>query len=261
MRRDKATDRLRINLPQIALLIAVGINVVALTITTAEISNGKSNGKSTFNNIKYSAESLALIQRETLAYTTRFAQWGAGDIPRRDVQLARSFLIQRLNVVLNVNKLKPNPTFLKDLALADKILSNSKPGYLSRSDYAAIKAQSGEFIDSMLTFSRAFAVTYRVQLDEQVDRVSKDYSQNADTNLRLLLLLLLLLSILISSLIYTLNRQYKVILSSIEIQMIALKISNEELQHSGDLVEKLEQLDERKLNVFQQMLAGRLVQY
>ena len=232
-----------------SLLIVIGLSMVALTISTSDISRGASEDNEVFSSIQNKAQSLALVQRETLAYTTKFAQWGAGDIPRIDVEIARGILAKRLSGV-NAQRASSgqylNSQYFENLFTSDKILSSSKPGYLTRNDYRAIKPQSKIFVDGMLSFSRAFAVTYRAQLDQLLENSAKDRRQKADTNLYILILSISLSLIFVSTFIYTLNKQYKVILRSIETQMISLEMAHDNLKQSETLVEKLRLLDDRK---------------
>ena len=244
-------NRFSINPAQISLLIVIGLSVFALTISTSEISRGASRDDAVFSSIQNKAQSLALLQREGLAFTTKFVQWGAGEIPRNDVEVARAILAKQLSRVFSKHEVAIqylNNQYLANLFIADEILLNAKPGLLSRSDYRAIKAQSKIYVDGMLSFSRAFAVEYRAQLDELLENSAEDRRQKADINLYLLILFISLLLIFIASLVYTLNRQYQVIIKSIDTQLRSLETAHDKLNRSETLVEKLQLLDERKSN-------------
>ena len=244
-----SSKRFSINNAQISLLIAIALSVVALTFSTNEISRGASKDDDVFSSIQNRAQSLALLQREGLEFTTKFVQWGAGDVPISDVIVARAILKKQLSGVFNKHEVARQyfvNQYLANLFIADEIILNSKPGYLTRNDYRAIKAESKIFVDEMLSFSRVFAVEYRAQLDKFLENSAKDRRQKANTNLYLLILFISLLLIFIASLVYTLNKQYQVTLRSIGAQLDLLETANNNLIQSQTLVDKLKLLDEKK---------------
>ena len=227
MHASKSIYRFSINPAQKSLLIVIGLSMVSLTISTSEISRGASEDNQVFSSIQKRAQSLALLQREGLAFTIKFVQWGAGDVPINDVVVARDILKKQLLGVYIKREVARQyfiNQYLANLFIADEILLNAKPGYLSRSGYRAIKTQSKIFTDEMLSFSRVFAVEYRAQLDKLLENSAKDRRQKANTNLYLLILFISLLLLFISSIVYTLNKQYQVIVRSIESQLNSLEI-------------------------------------
>ena len=77
------------------LLAAVVMTLVALAVFSGDISRGASKDVTLFSSAALTSTSLIVVQRESLAYTTRYTQWLAGDIERREVQIARALLAQR----------------------------------------------------------------------------------------------------------------------------------------------------------------------
>ena len=241
--------RFSINPAQIALLIIIGLGMVALTFSTSQISNKASEDKHFFSSIQRKAVSLSLLHREGLAFTIKFAQWGAGDIPLSEVIAARANLKKQFSNVDTQHEVTRQyfvNQFLANLFIADEILLYAKPGYLSRSDYRAIKSQSNIFVDEMLSFSRIFSVEYRAQLDRIIEKSARDHAREANTNLYLLILVTSLSLIFVSSFIYTLNKQYKATSKAIDDQIILLDTANNNLIQAETLVEKLKLLDLRK---------------
>ena len=241
--------RFRINLAQTALLVMIGLGMLALTFSTSQISDGATKENQIFSSVQKKAESLALLQREGLAFTIKFVQWGAGDVPINDVIVARAILKKQLSNVDIQHEVARQyfiNQYLANLFIVDEIILNSKPGYLSRRDYRAIRTESKIFVDELLSFSRVFAVEYRAQLDSLLENSAKDRRQEANTNLYLLILTTLLSLIFVSSFIYTLNKQYKTTSKAIDDQIILLDTANNNLIQAETLVEKLKLLDLRK---------------
>ena len=241
--------RFSLNHAQIALLVLIGLSMLALTISTSQISRGATEDSHFFSSIQNKARSLSLLEREALTFTTKFVQWGAGEIPLREVEVARAVLKIQLSGVDTQHEVARQyfiNQFVANLFIVDEIILNSKPGYLSRNDYRAIKAESKIFVDEMLSFSRVFAIEYRAQLDALLDNSAKEHRQKADINLYLLILAFSLALIFVTSFIYTLNKQYNATSRSINAQLILLDTANDNLVQAETLVEKLKLLDTRK---------------
>ncbi len=84
-----------------------------------------------------SADSAAAIavftQRESLVLRTRFEQWVAGQIPRREVQLQRALLARRLSTLSSDESSATRiagTQYQQSLAALDEELSDSSPGLL-----------------------------------------------------------------------------------------------------------------------------------
>lgn len=241
--------RFSLNPAQIALLVVIGLGMLALTISTSQISGEASEDHQLFSSIENRAQSLSLLQLEGLTFTTKFVQWGAGEIPLHEVEIARAVLKLRLSGVDTQYEIARQyfiNQFVANLFIADEIILNSKPGYLTRNDYRAIKAESKIFVDEMLGFSPVFALEYRAQLDSLIDESAKNHRQRADTNLYLLILAVTLSLIFVSSFLYTLNKQYNATLETIDTQLKLLDTANDNLLQAETLVEKLKLLDIRK---------------
>lgn len=248
---DKTSNQLRFERIQVILAMVSILNMVVLIFMVISTSILKTNEETVYSSIKQTSVSLALVNRETLAYTTQFAQWQAGNISRRQVQIARSLLSQRLSTFDHENqsaKLTPPPEYFKQLAASDKILLIGKPGFITDSDRLLIKVDSDKFLNTMLSISHSFAVNYRIQLDEFLDQTAKK---------RLMmdlikLLLLLSYNILIFILIYISFKIFRVqareILRKIERDEASMKATEVSLLKSQTAVIELNLEDERKNN-------------
>jgi signal transduction histidine kinase len=249
MSAGTSIKRFSLNLAQISLLILLGFSIVALTISTNQLLRKASEDSQVFSSIQNKARSLSLLQREGLTFTTKFVQWGAGEIPRREVEISRAILKIQLSGVDTQHEVARQyfiNQFVANLFIADEIILNSKPGYLTRNDYRAIKADMKIFVDEMLSFSQVFEVEYRAQLDALLEKSREDHRQKEEINLYLLILAVSLALIFVSSFLYTLNKQYKATLKSIDDQLVLLDTVNDNLVQAEILVEKLKLLDIRK---------------
>jgi len=242
----------RLNAFQLILLFAIICTLVFLTVLTGDISRGASKDVNLFSSAELASTSLLFAQRESLAYTTRFAQWVGGEVDRRDVQIARALLAQRLNVITSSNLTSGalfSQDYFKNLDEADKILATAHPGILPRSEAKTIELQSKAFIDSMLIETRKLVVVYQNNLDLVLAKAAVDRRHKAEQSLFVLLLFLALALIFFASLIFTLVKQYRANTKANVEQLRLITEANMQLSQSRMVVDQLEILDERK-NIF-----------
>ncbi len=226
--------------------------MVALTFLSSEISRGASRDVKLFTSAELSSTSLIVVQRESLAYTTKFSQWLGGDIERRDVQIARALLAQRLGVVVSSNLAigqQMSQRYFENLSSSDAILNDAQPGYLSREAASKIKSRSTDFIDAMLLETRSLVAAYQRALDQVLQKSAVNRQERAEKALFLLYSFLGLSLIFFSTIVYTLRNQYQ---RNYNANIEQLRVINEavaQLSKTRMVVDQLELLDERK-NIF-----------
>ena len=230
----------------------VTLSLVALTFLSSEISRGASRDVKLFTSAELSSTSLIVVQRESLAYTTKFSQWLGGDIERRDVQIARALLAQRLGVVVSSNLpigQQMSQRYFENLSSSDAILNDAQPGYLSREAAIKIKSRSTDFIDAMLLETRSLVAAYQRALDQVLQKSAVNRQERAEKALFLLYSFLGLSLIFFSTIVYTLRKQYQ---RNYNANIEQLRVINEavaQLSETRMVVDQLELLDERK-NIF-----------
>jgi len=237
---------------QLVLLAAVIFSLIALTFLSSEISRGASRDVKLFTSAELSSTSLIVVQRESLAYTTKFSQWLGGDIERRDVQIARALLAQRLGVVVSSNLdigQQMSQRYFENLSVSDALLNDAQPGYLSADASKKIKSQAIEFIDSMLLETRSLVAAYQSALDQVLEKSAVDRHNRAERALFVLFLLLGFSLLFFSSLVYSLRRQYRRSYYANLEQLRLIKEAVVQLSETRKVVDQLELLDERK-NIF-----------
>ena len=144
------------------------------------------------------ASAVIFTQSETLVYTVRLTQWLDQQIPRREVQIARAILAQRL-LVINSNGesigQEPNVGYLETLKTIDKILMQSNPGILSstiRSHFLKVLAPQ---IEILIAQSRFLITSYQQAVKAQlVDSAKTSRKEDLETLLSLILFIILSLT-------------------------------------------------------------------
>ena len=195
------------------------------------------------------ATSIVFTQRESLAYTTKFSLWLAGLLPRRDVEIARALLAQRLNVATEDGTItgeRAEPGYLLALQTSDRILAQAPSGLMPLIFHNKISKEGEAFISEMLVQSRAMVVTYQQELDRNIVLAAQNRSKNYLLSLVLLILLILLTTVAIIWGGISFNRQYKIARKNIEIASATLAISVSKLKSAENTVKSLEELNAKK---------------
>ena len=234
------------------LLAAVVITLSVLAVFSQDISRGASKDVTLFSSAELTSTALIVVQRESLAYTTRYTQWLGGDVERREVQIARALLAQRLNVITSSKLTIGNQLsqrYFENLALSDDLLASTQPGILTKKESERIKAQSKEFVDAMLLESRILVATYQDALHVVLDESAAERHYKADRLIFVLYLFFLLSIMLFGSFIFTLGRQFRRNSTANSHQLLLISEAIDQLVASREIVNQLELLDERK-NVF-----------
>ena len=202
-----------------------------------------------FTSAQSTATSIIFTQRETLAYTTRYAQWAAGVFTKRDVGIARALLAQRLNVI-NIDQTstggRATADYLSALRFSDSVLEKAPEGYLPSTLHDTYNKLSGTFIDSMLAESRKMVVAYQQELDATILASAKKRSSNTLQILAIFLLLVLQTSIFLIWGGLSFRRQYKTARRNLKKEADSLSIAIERLESAESEVKSLEELNARK---------------
>jgi signal transduction histidine kinase len=231
------------------LTVVILVNLILLAVSTFASSDQANEEKNVFTSAQTTASSIIFTQRESLAYTTRYSMWLAGLVAKRDVEISRAILAQRLNVI-DIENLsmgaRLDPEFLEALRLSDSLLANSPDGFLPDSKVALIKDQAEQFITTILGESRTLVVAYQQELDLHLIEVAEKRQSESLRNLLLLISLMILTSIFIVWGALRFLRQVKRTQRYIDSEFEALERSREELSKLNLTVLTLEELNDSK---------------
>ena len=88
--------RFRLSIGQVILGIAMVGVLILFSTSTLKASQDSIKQAEVLTNAETPASSIIFTQRETLVYVTRFSEWLSGNITRRELQIARALLAQRM---------------------------------------------------------------------------------------------------------------------------------------------------------------------
>ncbi len=241
--------KLRLNKPQWALLGLIIIFSGLLGFATIDSSNISVNQAKVLSQGETRSASVIFSQRETLVYATRLAQWVGGQIPRRDVQIARALLAQRLAVVDQSGTsvgASADPAFLASIKTGDALIESYGPGVLPIKVQESAKAAVAPVINQVLETARTFVSTYQQALDGEVVKTANDRKRADRTSLTYLFILLALLAIFAGWVGYTTRGQYLRSRRAIRREIETLETLHEELAIAQEKVSELRSLNDAK---------------
>lgn len=223
--------------------------LIGLAVTFIFDSNKTIQDSKVLSNVETPAADIIFTQRETLVYSTRLAQWSNGGIPRRDVQIARQLLAQRLAVVdssgLSMGQ-RADKAFWDVLKKSDALVESTYPGILKEADHKRIDAAVAPLIDGILQEARNLVVDYQRSVDQVF--ISK---AEASAKRERFILFFLYSFILFSGLFLVLNvrtnfKNYRLSRLAIEREAARLDETIKELKKTQTTVAVLQDLNEQK---------------
>ncbi len=241
--------KLRLSPPQIVLLFFVILTAIGLAASTFQGSSISLNHAKTLAEGETHSAAVIFSQRETLVYTTKLSQWAAGEIPRRDVQIARALLAQRLSVIDQSGKSvgqSVSPEYLQALKAGDALIAKYGPGTLSEAMHTAAGNESLKIVDTILSTARTFVVDYQQSIDDELVITAKDRQRTDQRSLTLLFLLIALIAIFVGWVGYSTRSQYLRSRRAIRREIVLLEKLQSDLVIAQEKVTQLRSLNEAK---------------
>lgn len=232
------------------LLFAVAtFSILALGFSSIVQSNSTIEEAQVLSDVETPAASIIFTQRETLVYATRLAQWSNGGTSRRNVQIARNILAQRLAVIDTSGKSmgeRAQQPYWDVLRKSDAIVAAALPGILPESQHQAINSLISPIIDEILAQSRELVVSYQRSVDQEM---IENAQRNADRDR--LNLLFFYIFLVCGSLFLVLNartnfKNYRAARNSLEREQQQLNQAIAELRRTQSTVIELQDLNEAK---------------
>lgn len=194
MSPDKAREELR-NLAKFQItkfhyfLAALAtLSILTLGISSFIESRETVTTSKVLSDVETPAASIIFTQRETLVYATRLAQWSNGGTTRREVQIARNLLAQRLAVIDTSGKSmgdRADSGYWKALKESDAIVASSTPGFVPEAMHDSLTTALNPVIDEILAEARQLVVSYQRSVDQEILRHAQLVASRDNRNLLL----------------------------------------------------------------------------
>jgi signal transduction histidine kinase len=228
----------------LALVALIGVGVTTLAESRSSVSRAK-----VLSDIETPAASIIFTQRETLVYATRLAQWSSGGTSRREVQIARSLLAQRLAVIDSSGKSmgsRANAQYWKALRDSDAIIAAAPMGLLPESLHNAVNAEISPVIDSIVAEARNLVVSYQRSVDNDMAENARKSAQNNQRIVLFFYFFLFFGGVFLTSNALTNFKSYRRARRTLEAEQLRLEETIAALRETQGVVTKLQELDQVK---------------
>lgn len=166
----RSIAKFQVTKTQYVLAIIAVLAILGLGLSSIVQSRETIKSSQNLSNVETPAASIIFTQRETLVYATRLAQWSNGGTTRRNVQIARNLLAQRLAVIDSSGRSMGSralPSYLSVLKKSDILVSQGPPGVLPESLHMSANISMSPVIDEILFEARQLVVNYQRIIDQE----------------------------------------------------------------------------------------------
>ena len=242
-------SRFRLDRGQVLLAAAASLVLIALSVSSFTSSNRALNLATQANSATTQSTAIIITQRETLVFAVKYAEWLHGSIPRRELQIARALLGQRLAVVEFTGESigsRLRPAYLNALRSADGIIASANPGYLSIQLQKNLQTTSVPIIDTIISEGHLMIDDYSRTVSERVKGFATSQKTGELRNLYLLLALILVMSMLTAWTGIRIRSQYRRDRMQNALEEVRLNEVRGELGQTKAAFQKLESINEAK---------------
>lgn len=235
-------DRVRITKVQALLACIALFALVSLGVSSISEKQSAGERSKVLSNVETPAGSIIFTQRETLVYATRLALWSNGGTTRRDVQIARALLGQRLAVIDSSGKSmgeRANAAYWRALKKSDDLVAASPTGILPETLHHDLNKVLLPVIDDIVEQARTLVVSYQRSVDMDMKLHAEDMAKHDAFNLSLLYLFIVSGGLFLFLVARTNFKNYRAIRRHVMKE-------RRELERVRDQVTQLQNLDEAK---------------
>ena len=245
----RSIARFKITKGQYLLAIIAFAAIIALGISSIIASRDTVDHAQVLSNIESPAASIIFTQRETLVYATRLAQWSNGGVSRRDVQIARSLLAQRLAVIDSSGKSvgsRARPQYWRLLSASDAIVASAPIGILPESLHPRYSSEVAPVINQILAEARRLVVSYQRSIDREMQVSAQRTANRNQLNLIFFYIFFISASLFLIFNVRTNFRNYRYAKKVLAIEQMRLDETIAELKRTQTTVAELQDLNQAK---------------
>jgi signal transduction histidine kinase len=231
-------SRVKVTKSQYLLATIALISLLLLGVSSILESRFAGDRTQMLSDIETPAASIIFTQRETLVYSTRLALWSNGGTTRRDVQIARALLAQRLAVIDSSGRTmgsRANQAYWRALRKADAIVAAAPMGVLPEDMHGAINEDLLPVIDEIVEQARALVVSYQRSVDAEMQDLAEETARRDALNLSLLYLFIFTGGLFLFLNARTNYRNFQAIRAEIDRERRELEIAHNRVAQLQDL--------------------------
>lgn len=245
----RAIAKFQVTKFQYALGTVAFLAILGLGLSSIISSNSNVKQTKILSRVETPAASIIFTQRETLVYATRLAQWANGGTTRRQVQIARNILAQRLAVIDTSGRSmgsRAQPSYWRVLEESDLIVAKAVPGILPENMHQRINAAISPIIDEILSESRRLVVSYQRTVDKEMLLAAEKNANRDRLNLLFFYIFLIVGGLFLFLNVRTNFKNYRIARVALDIEQKRLDDTIAELRRTQSTVLELQDLNYAK---------------
>lgn len=245
----RAIAKFQVTKGQYLLAFVALFGILGLGYSSVVASSSTVKQARILSNVETPAASIIFTQRETLVYATRLAQWANGGTTRREVQIARNILAQRLAVIdtsgLSMGS-RAQASYWKYLKESDQIVAQAPTGVLPESIHMKFSGKIAPVIDGILAESRRLVVSYQRSVDKEMVAAAQQTADRDRLNLIFFYLFLIAGGLFLFLNVRTNFKNYRMARVALDEEQRRLDETIEELKSAQSTVVELQDLNQAK---------------
>ncbi len=223
--------------------------ILGLGLSSIIASNTTVNQAEILSDVETPAASIIFTQRETLVYATRLAQWSNGGTTRREVQIARNLLAQRLAVIDTSGRSmgsRAQKSYWAVMKASDEIVASAPPGILPEPLHPKFNAAISPVIDEILAEARRLVVSYQRSVDAEMIAIAKGNADRDRLNLALFYIFIAFGGLFLFLNVRSNFKNYRLAGIALESEQRRLEETIDELKRTQSTVIELQDLNQAK---------------
>lgn len=245
----RSIAKFKITTAQALMAIIAAVAILGVGLSSILQSNSTESQSKILSSVETPAATIIFTQRETLVYATRLAQWSNGGTPRRNVQIARNILAQRLAVIDTSGRSmgsRAQSTYWDALKSSDALVASAPAGILPEALHDGMNKKISPIIDQILAESRELAVSYQRTIDQDLLERAQATADRDRLNLILFYIFIGFGSLFMFFNVRTNFRNYRVARIALDVEQKRLDDTLDELRKTQSTVLELQDLDQAK---------------
>lgn len=245
----RSIAKFKITTAQALMAIIAAVAILGVGLSSILQSNSTESQSKILSSVETPAATIIFTQRETLVYATRLAQWSNGGTPRRNVQIARNILAQRLAVIDTSGRSmgsRAQSSYWDALKSSDALVASAPAGVLPETLHPDMNKKISPIIDQILAESRELAVSYQRTIDQDLLERAQATADRDRLNLILFYIFIAFGSLFMFFNVRTNFRNYRVARIALDVEQKRLDDTLNELRQTQSTVLELQDLDQAK---------------
>lgn len=245
----RSIAKFQVTKSQYALALIALLGILGLGFSSFFESNSTVKQAKIMSNVETPAASIIFTQRETLVYATRLAQWANGGTTRREVQIARNLLAQRLAVIDTSGRSmgsRANASYWNILKQSDALVASAPIGVLPEKLHEKFGLAITPVIDEILAESRRLVVSYQRSIDNELLVAAQNTAARDRLNLTFFYVFLIAGGLFLFLNVRTNFKNYRLARVALEAEQRRLDETIEELKRTQSTVIELQDLNNAK---------------